>query len=63
MRGQAMEPERRFHGTMSEQYTLVRLAIPDFDELQGLVAVQAARHDLEILSSRNRFSIASRIKG
>jgi tRNA (cmo5U34)-methyltransferase len=33
-----MLPERRFKGSMSEQYRLVRLAIPDFDELQGLVA-------------------------
>jgi ubiquinone/menaquinone biosynthesis C-methylase UbiE len=37
-----MPPERRFQGTMSEGYLLVRQAIPDFHELQRLVAEAVA---------------------
>lgn len=33
-----MPPERRFQGTMSADYLLIRSALPNFDELQRLVA-------------------------
>jgi SAM-dependent methyltransferase len=39
-----MLPERRFKGSMSDEYALVRLAIPDFDELQRLVADAVAAY-------------------
>ena len=33
-----MSVERRFKGAMSEEYKLIRLALPHFEELQGYVA-------------------------
>jgi tRNA (cmo5U34)-methyltransferase len=37
-------PERRFQGVMSEDYLLVRSAVPAFDEFQRLVAEAIAAH-------------------
>jgi tRNA (cmo5U34)-methyltransferase len=36
--------ERRFQGAMSEDYLLIRKALPQFDELQRLVAEAVARY-------------------
>jgi tRNA (cmo5U34)-methyltransferase len=43
-RGDADGPERRFQGVMSEDYLLVRSAVPGFDEFQRLVAEAVAAH-------------------
>jgi hypothetical protein len=37
-------PERRFQGVMTEDYLLVRRAVPAFDEFQRLVVEAVAAH-------------------
>jgi ubiquinone/menaquinone biosynthesis C-methylase UbiE len=49
-----MPPERRFQGTMSADYLLIRSALPDFDELQRLVAEAVAGASLRGPAARLR---------
>lgn len=39
-----MDSEQRFQGGMSEEYTLIHLALPHFEELQGHVGTVIAHH-------------------
>src|SRR6266852_3784516 len=39
-----MSPEQRFRGAMSEEYSLIRLTIPHFEELQVRVGEAVSHH-------------------
>ena len=39
-----MTAEYRFRGAMSEEYRLIRLTIPDFEELQAMVGQVISRY-------------------
>ncbi len=49
-----MPPERRFQGTMSADYLLIRSALPNFDELQRLVAEAVATYAAQHPEARLR---------
>jgi ubiquinone/menaquinone biosynthesis C-methylase UbiE len=49
-----MAGDRRFQGVMSQDYLLLRQAIPDFDHLQGLVAEAVAGYHPAAPAGRTR---------